>query len=131
MELQIEVRGDVVEWQELLNGTQIVTLQGASGDGEWVMTGGVSWNIGLAGTPGEGDITLERRDGAEIFGTLTSADVEDIAESEATGADYRLHVEYDIDGGSGDFDPAEGRATGDGDLSREAFRLRLTLSLGG
>lgn len=129
MELEIELRGDVVEWQELLNGTQNVTLQGASGDGTWVMTAELSWNIGLAGTPGEGDITLERRDGAEIFGTLARADVEETAETEEAAAAYRLRLEYDIDAGSGGFETAHGRATAEGELSREDFRASLRLKL--
>lgn len=129
MELEIEIRGDVVEWQELLNGTQIVTLQGASEDGNWVLSGGLSWNIGLAETSGEGDITLTRDDGAEIFGTLTNAEVEDAAEAEVGGPDYLLRLEYEVDGGSAEFDAVEGRATADGELTREAFRLRCMVSI--
>lgn len=121
MELRIEITGDVVEWQELLNGTQIVTIEGASADG-WTLSGSVSWNIRDASAAGEGDITLTRDDGAELFGTLVRARVSEIGEREVEEADHAMQLEYEIDGGSGAFEGASGSARAEGRLSAEAFR---------
>jgi len=121
MELRIEITGDVVEWQELLNGTQIVTLEGASADG-WTLSGSVSWNIRDASAAGEGDITLTCDDGADLFGSLVEARVSEIGEREVEEADHAMHLEYEIDGGSGAFEGASGSARAGGRLSAEAFR---------
>src|SRR5690242_11779651 len=121
MELDIEIAGDVVERQELLNGTQIITLEGASPDGAWALTAGLSWNIGLADTATEGDMTLTREDGAELFATLTTANITEGAES--AESDYDLTLTYDIDGGSGALEDAYGDLTLTGALSGDQFRL--------
>ncbi|HYM15589.1 MAG TPA: hypothetical protein VEZ14_08515 [Dehalococcoidia bacterium] len=119
-DLCIDITGDVVEWQELLNGTQIVTVEGASADG-WTLSGSVSWSIRDAEFAGEGDITLTRGDGAELFGSLVRARVSDLGESEAVEADHEMRLEYEIDGGSGPFDDAIGAAHAEARLSRETF----------
>lgn len=120
MELRIEITGDVVEWQKLLNGTQIVTLEGASADG-WTLSGSVSWNIRDASAAGEGDITLTRNDGAELFGSLVRAQVSEIGERDVEEADRSMHLAYEIDGGSGAFEGASGSARTEGRLSAETF----------
>ena len=119
MEFEIEIRGDVVERQELLNGTQIVTLEGASDDGRWTMSGLVSWNIGLADAAVEGDITLSRDDGAEIFGTLARGDL-----SESDDGDIEFTLEYDLDGGAGEFASLAGRAEAVGVIANDSFSGR-------
>jgi hypothetical protein len=126
VEVEIEIAGDVVERQELLNGTQIITLEGASADGAWTLTGGLSWNIGLADTATEGDITLTRNDGAELFATLTTAKIIEAAESAET--DYDLALTYDIDGGSGALEHARGDLALTGALTGDQFRLRAHVS---
>ena len=123
MELEIEIAGDVVERQELLNGTQIITLEGASADGEWTLTAGLSWNIGLAGTATEGDITLTRNDAAELFATLADAQITEAAEP--ADADYDLSLTYEIDGGSGALQEADGRLKLNGQLAGDQFRASL------
>jgi hypothetical protein len=128
MELRIEITGDVVEWQELLNGTQIVTLEGVSADG-WTLSGSVSWNIRDASAAGEGDITLTGDDGAELFGSLARARVSEIGEREVEEADRSMHLEYEIDGGGGAFASASGSARAEGWLSAEAFRGVWVISL--
>lgn len=125
MELSIAVDGDVVEWQELLNGAQIVSLQGAGADGEWSLSGTFSWNIGLRESAGEGDLTLAGPDGSEIFATLTQADIRAVGEREVEDADYRVRLEYEIDGGEGDFRSAAGTVTAEGWLTREGYSFRL------
>ena len=114
MEITLHFAGDVVERQELLNGTETVTLEGASPDG-WTLSGLVSWNIGLVDYTGEGDITLLRADGAELYGTLTCGRV-----TESAG-EHRFRLEYEIDDGSGVFDGASGTAEAVGSLSGEGF----------
>ena len=42
MERTIDFSGEVVEWQELLNGTQVLSLEGASADGQWSLSGALS-----------------------------------------------------------------------------------------
>lgn len=123
MKIEIELAGEIVERQELLNGTETVSLAGESGDGRWTMSGLVTWNIGLVSNTGEGDITLSRDDGAEIFGTLVRGDVAEAAEGD-DAADYKMRLEYEIDGGSGAFEGATGACEAVGTLAAATFRGR-------
>jgi hypothetical protein len=129
MELRIEITGEIVERQELLDGTQTVTLEGADGAGEWTLAGGLSWNVGLVDYAGEGDITLSRADGAEIFGTLVRSIVTEVADTE--DADHAFRLTYDIDGGAGEFADASGTASAEGTLADDSFRGRWAVSLDG
>jgi hypothetical protein len=126
MELEIAINGDIVERQELLNGTQTITIEGASDDGAWTLVGSISWNRGLKDYAGEGDLTLTRG-GDEIFATLTNAEVRD-APDDAT-ADHSLALEYDVDGGAGTFSDASGRAQATGWLAGDRFGGSWTLTL--
>ncbi|MEX2245457.1 MAG: hypothetical protein WEC75_02105, partial [Dehalococcoidia bacterium] len=128
MELRIAIEGDIVEREELLNGTQVLTLEGVSGDGAWRMSGALSWNIGLR-EAAEGDITLSRADGAELFGTLVGAEVRELAGVESGEGGHAMRLEYEIDGGSGAFEGAEGRASAEGELLAAAFRGVWSVSL--
>lgn len=132
MEIEIEFTGEIVERQELLNGTETVSLEGASSDGRWRMSGLVTWNIGLVSNAGEGDITLTRDDGAELFATLVRGDVRETREDDAAeaGAAHSMHLEYEIDGGGGAFDGATGRCEATGTLQVAGFAGRWTLRLG-
>lgn len=127
MELRIEITGEIVERQELLNGTQSVTLEGADAAGEWTLVGALSWNLGLVDYAGEGDLTLSRADGAEIFGTLTMARVSERADADEV--DHVFRIDYEIDGGSGAFAGATGTAEADGTLGGDAFRGVWSISL--
>jgi hypothetical protein len=129
MELTIDISGEVVEWQELLNGTQVLSLEGASADGAWTLSGTLSWNIGLRESAGEGDVTLARADGAETFATLTQADVRAVGERDVEDADYTLRLEYEIDGGAGEYEGAAGTATAEGALSRVGFSGRWLIRI--
>jgi len=126
MNLIIEARGDIVEREELLNGTQIVTIEGASDDGGWSVGGTISWNIGLDVRGVEGDVTFTRADGAAIFGTVTGGRVE---ARDAEDAGVGLRLEYDVDGGSGALEGARGAATAEGVLSGESFRCAWRVTL--
>lgn len=101
MEIVIEAAGDIVERSELLNGTESVTLEGASAGG-WTLSALVSWSIGLVEYGGEGDITLTSGEDA-LFATVASAS----AHASDDGAD-ELRVRYEIDGGEGRFEAATG-----------------------
>lgn len=127
MELRIEIVGAIVERQELLNGTQMVTIEGADGGGRWTFAGTLSWNLGLVDYAGEGDLTLARADGAEIFGTLTWARVTEVGDS--TEADHAFHIEYEIDGGAGGLDGAAGEAEATGSLGGDGFQALLVVKL--
>jgi hypothetical protein len=141
MEFSLEISGDIVERSELLNGTESVTLQGVSDDSRagdddrasegdrWDLTGIVSWNLGLVDYAGEGDLTLTRGDGAELYGSLVSAAARR-AEGDAAG-DWAIHAEYEIDGGSGQFDAASGRASAQIVLAGDTFRGQWAFDLGG
>lgn len=130
MQIEIEAAGEIAERQELLNGTETVSLEGESADGSWALSGLVTWNIGLVSNTGEGDITLTNDDGSELFGTLVRGDVSEIAAGDA-GSDggHAMRLEYEIDGGSGDFEAATGTCTALGTLAAFAFRgtWRVTL----
>lgn len=129
MDLILDITGDVVERQELLNGTESVTLEGMSDDAVWTLTGIVSWNVGLVAYEGEGDLTLARRDGAELFGTLARADVTETSDPDAGESDHLLRLRYEIDGGVGAFDGASGEASAEATLSGGTFRGRWTVSI--
>lgn len=129
MDLILDVTGDVVERQELLNGTESVTLEGMSDDGLWTITGIVSWNVGLVAYDGEGDLILARRDGAELFGTLVRADVTETSDADAVETDHLLRLTYEVDAGSGPFEGASGEAAAEATLSGGTFRGRWTVSI--
>ena len=123
--IEVDISGDVVERQELLNGAQILTLEGASADGAWTLVGGLSWNIGLRDVPPEGDITLSS-DAGELFGTLARGEVRE-AEA-ADEADYALSLEYEVDGGEGVYAGAMGHLRVEGVLFGDAFRTAVRAS---
>lgn len=129
MKLIIDIAGEVIEWQKLLNGTQIVTIEGASADGEWTLSGGFSWNIRSGSGTGEGDSTLSRTDDSELFGTLAGGDVTETSAIDDAQADFTMRLTYEIDGGAGEFDNATGTAGAEGTLSRESFRARWSLEI--
>ena len=125
MKIEIEVAGEIVERRGLLDGTETVSLEGESGDGRWTMSGLVTWNIGLVSNAGEGDITLRRDDGAELFGTLVRGDVGEVpGDGDEGAADHVMRLEYEIDGGSGAFEGATGVCEAVGTLAAGAFRGR-------
>jgi hypothetical protein len=119
VDLRVEISGDIVDRQELLNGTRSVDLEGTSDDGSWRLSGSFSWNLGLLDFAGEGDVTLVDRDGDEIFGTLRNARVE---ESTLDTGGQRFDLEYEIDGGSGLFSAARGSARARGSLLDQRFQ---------
>lgn len=124
MRFAVELSGEVVERDELLDGTASVTLEGA-GDG-WTLLALLTWNIGPEQGTAEGDLTLTRADGAELFATLASADVVEQAEDPAA---LRFSADYDIDGGSGEFAGARGRASATGELQAATFHGRWRFDL--
>ena len=128
MELRIEITGEIVERQELLNGTQTITIEGAAAAGEWTLVGALSWNLGLVDFAGEGDLTLTRADGAEIFATLAHSDVTQAADG-IEDADHTFRLTYEIDGGAGAFLDANGTASAEGTLAGDAFRGIWSLRL--
>ncbi|TAK66494.1 MAG: hypothetical protein EPO22_03760 [Dehalococcoidia bacterium] len=127
--MDIEFAGDVVEWQTLLSGMQIATLEGASADGSWTLSGSCSWNVRSGPDASEGDLTLSRNDGAELFATLAGGTVSELPSDAADAAGYDLRLDFAIDGGTGDFDAATGAIRAECRLSREGFSLRLQLSV--
>jgi hypothetical protein len=127
MDIAIDFAGEIVERRELLNGTETVSLEGESGDGRWTISGLLTWNIGLVSNAGEGDLTLSRDDGAEIFGTLLRGDVAEVADGDA---DHTMRLEYEIDGGAGEFEDATGECEAVGTLAAGAFRGRWVVTLG-
>jgi hypothetical protein len=128
MELRIAITGDIVERQELLNGTQTITLEGASDDAVWTLVGSVSWNRGLVEYAGEGDLALTRDDGAEVFATLATADAVDDP-VEHPDADHQIILQYEIDGGSGAFAGALGSANGSMFTEGDRFEGTWVLTL--
>ena len=119
MDLELEFTGDVVERQELLNGTETVTVEGVTADGTWTLTSSFSWNLGLVDFPGEGDITLTAANGDELFASLTSAAVRE------TDAGHAFDLRFEFDGGSGRFGAAAGTADASGMLVGDEFRAHV------
>jgi len=124
LQLEVEISGDVVERQELLNGAEILTLEGRSADGAWTFVGGLSWNIGRKAVPAEGDITLTSAGGDELFGTVAGGGVRDTGATDE--ADHLLALLYDIDGGTGRFESAAGALHAEGALQGDTFHMRLS-----
>jgi hypothetical protein len=120
MDIAIEARGDVVERQELLNGTRSLTIQGASDDGRWRIEGTLFWNLGLMEYAGEGDITLT----SEIGELFASANAVQADESDAGDGALQVRAHYAIDGGSGEFDEATGVCRGEIRLAADSFEGR-------
>lgn len=119
MNLDIEVAGGIVERQELLNGTRTAAFEGASADSAWTVSGVVSWNLGLLEYAGEGDLTLARDDGSELYATLVRAEASG-GESE-TVAEVLLATHYEIDGGAGAYKGASGAIQGEIRITEGAF----------
>jgi len=126
MELELRFSGEIVERQELLNGTQMITIECASTDGGWTLVGSVSWNRGLVDYAGEGDLSL-MRGGDELFATLVEADVRDARDEAA--ADHVMRLIYDVDGGAGDFAGAGGRARVELTVAGEGVEGNVALTL--
>ena len=128
-ELIIAVTGDVVEWQTLLSGMQIATLEGATGDGAWTLSGSCSWNVRSGPDASEGDLTLSRDDGAELFATIAAGTVSELPSDTPDAAGYDAHLDFAIDGGAAAFEATTGSIHVSGHLSREGFSLQLDISI--
>ncbi len=127
MRLELDLAGDIVEQQDLLNGTRSVTLAGQSGDGAWSFEGTLSWSGGLTEYAGEGDITLTRDDGSELFGAATAVRQEGATEGES--AELALCADYEMDGGSGAFESGSGRGSARIRVGMGGFEGRWCLEL--
>jgi hypothetical protein len=125
-EFRIDVTGEVVEWQTLLNGTKIATFEGASPDGAWTFSGSCSWNPRSGPEATEADLVITRADGAEIFATLAAGSV---VELPSDAGNHRLSLRFEIDGGAGDFADVSGMAETDGHLRRQGFSLEVRVDI--
>jgi hypothetical protein len=125
VEIELEIHGEVVERQELLDGTQSVTVEGSSIDGRYLVSLSYSWNRGLVDLVGEGDITISRSQEAEAFGSLISAAVRP-----GETVDWDCEVRFELDGGSGDWIDASGNANVVLELIGDNARGRVLLNLG-
>ena len=122
----LEITGDVVERQELLNRTQIVTLEGA-GDG-WTFVGDLSWKLGPEGRAVEGDITLTSGAGDELFASLSAGTAREAPPG--ADADHLLALEYEIDGGSGAYAGSGGGIQLSGRMRGDTFAAGLSVTIG-
>lgn len=129
MEIEIKASGEITESQELLNGTRTVAFEATSDDGVWLVSGVVSWNLGLVEFAGEGDLTLSR-EGAEIYATLVSAIADHEADAEDDTSDALLELTYEIDGGAGEFDAANGGCRGSVKIAASAIEGMWALDIG-
>jgi hypothetical protein len=127
MNIRNEISGDVVERQELLNGTESVTIEGADASGDWALTGIFSWNRGLVDYPGEGDLTLARGED-EVFATLTHASITPATAGDDT-TDHTFVLAYELDGGQGMFAGAAGTAEARGTIAGGTFHGVWVLTL--
>jgi hypothetical protein len=122
----IEIAGDVVERQELLNRTQMLTLEG-TGDG-WAFVGDLSWKLGPEGRASEGDITLTSVAGDELFASLSGGHVREAGAG--ADADHLLALEYEVDGGTGTYAESNGAIALEGRLRGDAFSAELKVTAG-
>lgn len=124
MHLALEFVGEIVERQELLNGTESVTVDATSGDGEWTLNATVSWNLGILDFAGEGDVTLVRPDGRELYGTLIHA-----RPARAEAVDWIIEARFDVDGGSAAWSGASGSITARFELRADVAAAALELNV--
>lgn len=117
--MRIELRGDVVELSELLNGTRQATLDG-SGDG-WRVSARVAWRIGLDANVGEGDVTIVR-DADELYATVVEGSA-----GELEDGSHRIEARLKVDGGAGAYDGASGGGTLRAVLYEGTFEAELDL----
>jgi hypothetical protein len=125
MRVEIRAEGEIVESQELLNGTRTVAFEASSEDG-WTLSGVVSWSRGLTDFVGEGDLTLVHDDGSEVYASLTRAAV--VAAS-GEAADAELLCDYEVDGGALGFADASGIVTGRIWIERDRVRGEWTVAV--
>lgn len=118
--MRIELRGDVIELSELLNGTRQATLEG-TGDG-WTLSARVAWRIGLDAAVGEGELTLSR-EGDELYATVVEGEA-----TEAEDGSHSLTARIDVDGGAGAFEGASGSGILRLTLNEDTFDGTLDLS---
>jgi hypothetical protein len=126
MELELACSGDIVERQELLNGTKTVTIEGASDDAAWALTAVISWNRGLVDYAGEGDVAVAR-DGDEIFATLVRAEA--TAPDADDTSDHLIKIQYEVDGGAGTYEGARGAGRAEVRIAGDEFSGRWVLTL--
>lgn len=126
---EFEIAGDVVEWQTLLNGMRIASIEGASVDGDWTLSLSVSWNVRSGPDVSEGDLTLTRPDGAELYATLTEGRIGELPSGAADAAGYGARLEFAVDGGAEELAYASGVISADGQLSREGCSLRVRIAV--
>jgi len=124
MRLELEFNCEVVERQELLNGTEMIIIAGASAHG-WTIDGTIAWNVGLVDFAGEGDLTLTSADG-EIYATLVRA----VARPDEDDA-WRFDLAYEADGGAGLFERVEGEIRAIGTLTGDVLAGCWIAELGG
>ena len=125
MKIELDIKGDIVERQDLLNGMEGVTLSGSTADGAWALDGALLWSRGMGDGGGEGDITLVRADGSSAYGVVASV----TADGPAEGDGGAIRLRADIDGGSGGFEATRGRCTAEIRLSTGEFSGRWCLDL--
>jgi hypothetical protein len=126
MELELNCSGDVVERQELLNGTKTVTIEGAADDGAWTLTAVISWNRGLVDYVGEGDVAVARGDD-EIFATLVRSEAS-TPDADDT-SDHLIKIQYEVDGGAGTYEGARGAGRAEVRIAGDEFSGRWVLTL--
>ncbi len=112
----------MVERTELLNGTRQTVLDGA-GNG-WMLMATLAWRIGLDAGLGEGEVTLARADGDELYASAVSVAVE-----ESPDGLERVTAQLEIDGGVRAYDGARGRATLEVTLVGDRFTGELDVDV--
>jgi hypothetical protein len=105
--IRLRLEGVTVEEGDLLDATRMATISGQARDDagrgwRWEMS--LSWTMALRSDFSEGDVSLLREDGAQIFATLTEGEyVEDPEEDEGS-----FTAVFQIEGGEGPFETARG-----------------------
>jgi hypothetical protein len=112
----------VVERTDLLNGARQAVLDGA-GNG-WMLMATVAWRIGLDAGPGEGEITLARADGDELYASAVS-----VAAEESPDGPERVTARLEIHGGVRAYDGAQGTATLEVTLAGDRFTGELNVDM--
>ena len=130
--LRLEVEGEVGESREMLDGTRQIVLVGSAEDDHresWSLTLTLAWSMGADAKIEEGDLSLSRDDGAEVYGSLRAGRYREAGGAGVQGAAESFEAAFDIDGGEGEFASAGGSVRLAGTFTRERFAATADLRL--
>ena len=122
--LRLDFEGEVSQNQEMLDGTRQLVLEGRADDDDhvsWSITVTLAWTMGDEAEIEEGDLTLSRDDGAELYAGLRAGRYRERGLVGVEGAAAGFDAAFAIDGGEGEFASSAGRVRLRGTFTEQRF----------